>query len=694
MHRRTRARLSLGVSTLTLFAALAAQPVFAQDEAMTVLDTVFITGEKVRRDLKSTASSVVVTTAEELARQKPGKDNVTDVVNGTPNLVYPDNSSAPVIRGVDAQGPNNGAVAFFGGTVPRATINIDGHYLSYNEFIYGATAVWDLEGIEVFRGPQTTSQGANAIAGAIVVNTKDPTFTPEGAYRLEAGNYKARKASLAWGGPISGDIAARFSLDYSARDTFITYPNTAFYHDGTDQNLSSKTARAKFLWVPAGIDGLEAKLTLSHSQINRPTYEAASAPFDKLEHAANTMPNWDQSTSTAVLDVNYDFGNGFRLLNQTQFSDSESHRRIGIVNGGDADINMKNVSNETRLSFGEIGSIGFSGVAGLFVNHTESDETLYLTGRFGTVSTFDDKKTNVGLFTEATWQIDNQWALTGGLRYQRDHIQRKGQSVYAATGVAFDETFSKVLPKLTLSYAATPDWTVGATVGKGYNPGGVSLNLTTGNWAQFKEETSTNYELFARANLLGDRLFLTGNLFYTDLRNAQYNIGVEIAPGTYQSYTINAEKAKSYGLELGLDYKPTDTLTLRASAGLLKTEIKEMSSRSEYEGNEFARAPGHTLMLGANWQVNDRLTLGGQIRQTGGYFSDTPNTPLFSIDSYTVADVNASWKLRDNLEFYGYVNNLFDQRKPVSKQNNRGIGGLEASMTSPRMIGIGIRGTF
>jgi outer membrane receptor protein involved in Fe transport len=62
--------------------------------------------------------------------------------------------------------------------VPRATINLDGHYLNYNEMYFGAPSVWDVDSIEVYRGPQTTSQGANAIAGAIVVKTKDPTFTP------------------------------------------------------------------------------------------------------------------------------------------------------------------------------------------------------------------------------------------------------------------------------------------------------------------------------------------------------------------------------------------------------------------------------------------------------------------------------------------------------------------------------------
>lgn len=69
-------------------------------------------------------------------------------------------------------------MAFFGGTAPRLAFNLDGHYLGYNEIVWGSQALWDVESIEVFRGPQTATQGANSIAGAIIVKTKDPTFQP------------------------------------------------------------------------------------------------------------------------------------------------------------------------------------------------------------------------------------------------------------------------------------------------------------------------------------------------------------------------------------------------------------------------------------------------------------------------------------------------------------------------------------
>ena len=178
-------------------AGVFAQGVSGSEEETATLDVVVVSGEKVRRELKDTASSVSVKSGKDIEKEESGNASVHEVLHDVPNVVYTDTVGAPIIRGQDTQGPNNGQNVFWGGTVPRATINLDGHYLNYNEMFFGATSVWDVESIEVFRGPQTTSQGANAIAGAIIVNTKDPSFKPEAAYQLEAGNYNSRRASIA-----------------------------------------------------------------------------------------------------------------------------------------------------------------------------------------------------------------------------------------------------------------------------------------------------------------------------------------------------------------------------------------------------------------------------------------------------------------------------------------------------------------
>ncbi len=229
---------------------------------------------------------------------------------------------------------------------------MDGHYLNYNEYYYGGTSIWDVNNIEVFRGPQTTSQGANAIAGTIIVNTNDPTFEREGAYQVEIGNYNSKRSSIMLNSPIYKDeLAARLAVDYSGRDTFIDYISPNFQSAGTDQDFSALTARLKLLWEPAEIPGLVTKLTYSHARSNRPSQEAASAPFDELEHLTTSMPSWKQDTNTGILDISYDFDNGIKFYNQTQFSASAVHRHTGTPTNGKADINQKNISNEARITF-------------------------------------------------------------------------------------------------------------------------------------------------------------------------------------------------------------------------------------------------------------------------------------------------------------------------------------------------------
>ncbi len=200
--------------------------------------------------------------------------------------------------------------------------------------------------------------------------------------------------------------------------------------------------------------------------------------------------------------------------------------------------------------------------------------------------------------------------------------------------------------------------------------------------------------MFTRANLLDDKLTLTGNLFYMDFKNAQYNIPVVVSPGVAQSYTINAEKAHAYGLEMGLDYQLLSNLTIKTSAGILRTEIDEISSNVSYEGNEFAKSPGYMFSIGASWDATEKLNISGQVRHTDGYYSDLANTPIYVVDAYTIADARVSYDFHESLQLYGYVKNIFDERTPTYLQQNRGIGGIEASITTPRTFGVGIKGTF
>lgn len=677
------------MATLCLLPAMSVHAQSAGGE--TQLNTIMVTGEKFSRSVQRTASSVAVITSDDI-EENVAAANVDDLLRNVPNLLYHDTVSAPAIRGMDGQGSNFGSGAFFGGTVPRARINLDGHNLGYWETVFGTSSVWDVDGIEVFRGPQTTTQGANSIAGAIIVNTKDPTFEREGAAQLEYGSGHNRRASVALSGPIVDDeLAARISLDYSGRDTFIDYINSAYNRGATDPDFEAFAGRIKFLWQPAEIPGLESKLTISHTRANRPTSEAASLPYASLDSRTLSMPTYTSRTWTGIHDISYDFGDGIVLSNQFQYSRGHTKRMAEPWTNGGATMDYREASNETRVNFGDEQST-FSGVAGLYLSHVVSHDVLFTRG----VSDFDDTKDSLGLFSEATWRFADQWALTGGLRYQYDRVQRSGLSSFSRYALDFDENYNALLPKISLSYDITPDVTVGALINRGYNPGGAGLSFVTGQYYSFKPETLWNYELFARTQALDGRLTLNANVFYSDHKNSQRVVPDYLNGVLYGSVVMNADKAQSYGLELSAEYEALDNLRLRGNLGLLHTKLSRFTNPAgvAFEGNEFGKAPGYMFGLGFDWDVVENVTFSAELRHTDGYYSTDENYPAYHVDSYTVANARVTYSPKENWEVYAYVDNIFDERKPTWKYDDRTAGGIVASMLEPREYGIGMRVKF
>ena len=694
MKSDIRCRLMNGVSAVALCALLGA-PALAQDAADTAgpteLKAIVVTGEKVSRSIQRTASSVAVVTAEDI-EEKVQAAHVDDFVRDTPNILYHDTVSAPVIRGMDGQGSNFGSGAFFGGTVPRARINLDGHNLGFWETVFGTTSVWDVDNIEVFRGPQTTTQGANSIAGAIIVNTKDPTFTPEGAAQLEYGSGNNKRASVAVSGPIVQDeLAARLALDYSGRDTFIDYINGLYNKGATDTDFEAFSGRFKLLWQPAEIPELQSKLTIAHMRSNRPTSEAASIPYGNLDSATLSMPTYEARTWTGIHDLSYDFANGIKLTNQFQYSDGHTKRVAEPFTNGGATMDYKDISNETRINIGNEDD-AFSGVAGIYYNHVTSEDLLYTRG----VSHFDDTKDSLGLFSEATWRFAEQWSLSAGLRYQYDRVQRSGTSSFSKQALDFDESFNALLPKISLAYDITPDVTVGALVNRGYNPGGAGLSFVTGQYYSFNPETLWNYELFTRIRTLDDRLTVNANVFYTQHKNSQRVVPDYLNGVLFGSIVLNADKAESYGLEVSADYEALDNLRIRAGVGLLHTNLSRFTNPAgvAFQGNEFGKAPGYTLNFGVDWDVTEDVTLSAEVRHTDGYYSTDENYPAYRVDSYTVANARATYTPKENWQLYAYVDNIFDERAPTWKYDDRTAGGIVASMLEPREYGVGLKVKF
>lgn len=656
------------------------------------LETVIVSGQKVKRSIKDTSSSVEVISDRTLERNAD-QATIGQVLGNSQNIVSPNSTDAPIIRGIDTKGPVSFGNAYLAKPVPGATISVDGRYLNFGELGLGAAGLWDVDAVEVYRGPQTSSQGANSIAGAVVINTKDPTYAPEYEGQLLFGSRNKRRYSVMASGPISQDFAARFAADYSSRDTFVKYTSPKFGARDFDLGWQDLNARAKLLWEPDAIAGLSTKLTLSFMRSQRPRYEAVSEPYDKLESLSFFQDEQKHENRVAIIDVRYDFGDDLVLTNQSQYSAGTYDYKFSPPFTGTAERDNENVSNELRVNFGNSSSY-LSGLGGLFF---WLDKTKNKLGNVFGSADADLRHESLAAYGELNWRFVPQWVLSTSLRYQVDNIGHDGIASYVPNfRYKYAKRFQSLLPKLSLAYEIDPTATVGFLVNKGYIPGGTGLNFRAGQYYEFNAEYAWNYELFSRFGLLDKRLTINSNVFYTVFKDSQRAVTDFLDGKPFGTIIVNADEAKTYGLESTVEYRTSSNSSIYGGVGLLRTEITKFEDyRGEvFKGKEFGNAPGFMANVGFVQQITPAFSVGGDIRHTDGYFSNDTNDPALRVADYTVTSVNSSYQLNKNVELFGYVRNLFDRRVPTGKFKDFGTGGTSAYVLEPREVGVGVKARF
>ncbi|MEM7074847.1 MAG: TonB-dependent receptor [Pseudomonadota bacterium] len=664
------------------------------------LGTLVVEGERVERDVFSTSTSVRVYGSAEL-EQDVQNTSLEQVIQNTGNVTTIGGSNqTPYIRGNSTSGPNTIQGAFLEGSFPRANLTVDGRIQTFSELSFSQTSVCDVEAVEVFRGPQTTTQGSNSIAGAINVRTKDPVFFTEASARAEVGSFDRLAVCAMVNAPTSDSVALRFVLDYQEQDPFINYPNGIAAGQGVVRN-EQLTARMKLLWEPVEVPGLSTKLTLSYTEYNGPQTYLVSAPFSALNSATgDVFPSTFSGNTFAVIhDVSYDFGNGFSVRNQFTYSQSDNVRS---TNGGPGPLNADRpldttaTSNELILDYSPAGS-PFSGFLGVFVRRAEDSSPS------GSLFVIDGTNRNLGIFGEATYRFGNGFDVTGGVRFekakQRRFVEIPPFGIVGPSALNYDASFDAVLPRFVVGYEPNDDLRFAFQVSRGFNPGGVGTSFGAilgiiplpDPFVPFLEETVTNYELSMRGRFLENRLFVAANLFYSDYDDYQFSVSTVLPTGDIDTIIRNAERVVSYGLEVDAEYQANDRLQIIGSLGLLHSDVKEFrSSVSSLVGNELPFAPSFTASVGLDYAVNDRLSLAAHVRHSAGYYSDLANTPGNKTSSLTTFDLQARYAVSDSAEVYAYVTNVTDEVQGVEIFG----GGTTGVTNRPREIGFGVRATW
>lgn len=658
---------------------------------------IIVTGERIDRSILETASSVALFGADDIAQRAAG--NVDQLLAATPNVQPGSGADGPTIRGQDSTGVLRDVSAFLGGTRPRVTLQVDGRAVGYYEYIYGTASTWDIERVEVFRSPQTTTQGRNSIGGAIFIHSNDPAWAWEGSARAIAGNHDLRQGSAMVSGPIIADqVAIRVSGDIrrirNSSDMADGIAGAGLEHD--DYGV----ARVKLLVEPQALPGFRLETTYAHGESQAPQFEAIAAPFKvrRFPEPERTNGVFRIRTDSLTALAQYRFAPSLTARSTLSWGDAR-FRRFALPQLGEARVKASDFSVETTLDWEPQGPVrAFGGVYRLTARQRQAIDVTRIAlgiGRFG------DRQVSLGLFGEATWRLLPGLAITGGLRYQRDRQDREGLLVRAPVPIplVYDKTFDAWLPKLSIAYDLADGATAGLLVQRAFNPGGMTISQFTQQEDEFGAEALWSYEAFLRARFAGGRGMFVANLFYNDLSQAQRirRFRFTAPNGTPVTGTdiVNVTAAESYGAEIELSWRATDRLSARLGAGLLKTKIlRTLPQDAAFLGNEFQRSPGLSANAALDWRPVDGLQLSAQLRGSSGYFSDDANNPLLRIGSSTVVNARAAWS-QGGVTVFGYVRNLFDSLnltylfEPIFTTTP-----TLATASDPREVGLGMELRF
>lgn len=667
----------------------------ADDGGVMALDPIVVAGEKVQRPYLNTYTSVGIATEQDI--EDYNIEDLHDAFNNMANVRA--FSSSRGNNGFEIRGMNADGVTQPSNSAPLISVIIDGVTQSAEGLKRGSRGTWDVKQVEVLRGPQSTLQGRNALAGAVVIKTNDPTWEPELLLKGVIGTLDRREGAFAVSAPIvSDEMAFRLSGEYREQTTDITFADEANEKHAEDEYYN---IRGKLLFVPQFADGLRILFTGSHT-FDQPTGRPVSGPdyFARILNAASTFTEFRQmKVNNFNLDASYDFGNNLTLrsisaINDTDLSIESAPSSVTFLreeNRKDGDF-----TQDLRLEVGE-DLAGFSGVAGLFFGAFEQKTNSFIesSGFVFQDGTFENGTGTVAAYADVRYRFLKRWSLIAGGRYQHDKVRNKIDinSDFGATFSDRDTKFDVFLPKGGLAFDITGTQSIAATATRGYRQGFTEVKAGSGDQVNAVEpEFVWTYELAYRIATADNRLNLGVNLFYNDYTDQQLAItDPAFAP---LSNTLNAGESTSYGAEIEGRYDFANGFQVFGALGLLKTEFGSFEdaacdpSGGNCEGNSFPEAPAVTAAIGGAYRHSSGLFATASASYTDDYFArgDINNQTQFEIKSRFLANAKIGYAA-DHFSLSLYVDNLFDKQYLTGRSTT----GNEAYIGDGRTLGVEMR---
>ena len=658
--------LRAAIALILCVISLPAEQSFAQSQERAVIEEIVVTSRYRAEKLSDVPDSITAFQAADIERFRI--ERINRVATLTPNLRFSDDQevgvSTLVIRGV-RQNRGTGQ--------PPVSFRIDG--VSATNNLLTTQELFDVESVDVLRGPQGALYGRNAIGGAVLISTKLPSSEPEYNLRFSAAEGEDYSVAGSASGPLgSEDLLYRASFRWQDREGQLR--NSYLDNQYVDYKESA-SIRGRLLYKPSDkltidlrgqyqdqeggsgyfMPGSEGFLPLPPPNppllFGNPTYEIQSNRIGR-----SLVRSWETSAK-----IDYDLG-------WATLTSISSYTEVDSGNDQDLDQTLVEAIDIIVIDDSETFAQEFRLVS-------NSDEALrwvagvqYFTqDRFRSLATTflgfpvppaaqDLELEDIAAFGNLSYDLTEDLELTLAFRYDEEKPKDKTQGR--------SDTFSELQPKASLAYSFGEGLLGYVTVGKGFRAGGFN-NLAPGSNFEpgFDEESLVSYEVGVKGAAPGGRFRGGLSLFYIDYEDQKYFLFDQ----TGTQANINVKESEILGGELEFTALPTDAVRIDVGIGFTDSEIKEYEDipgvlvpASAIVGQKVPGAPvwslnlamQHTKALSGSLDLVSRLDFEHR---------DKTYWTLDNVDTQSAYDLtNLSFTLEsERWSTRLFVDNLFDE---------------------------------
>ncbi len=650
------------VVTFLLLAALW-QSAWAQTED-TAIEDVVVTAQKRQQNLLDIGIDISVISGDALERMRV--DEIDDISRHVSNMNVKNTLGVtnPVvtIRGV-------GLNDFNANSNPTAGVYVDEVFLTSTAMM--GFQLFDMERVEVLKGPQGTLYGRNTTAGAVSFVTRRPSRQFEAYASAGYGDYRSLETEGAMGGPLNEALSFRvagkfedqgkgFSRDRVSGDDFGSADRFAWraqlawdgseessatlsLHGGRDRSNSYGIEHfgtqdpATFDVCPAILGGRLDPAScvdfFGYSDTDGDPYEGDYDLISTVEvESLGASLRFDRELGAVRLTS----VTGYESLKRDQAEDFDGSAFRSVDSTWDANIDQ--YSQELRLASAD-GAMNW--LAGVFYSYDQVDtgdgNRFDSTDLLATVLSTDwrQRTQSAAAFGHLEWPLSQQLSLVSGVRFTWEEKEFAGGTTdlnpygsscildpgcapgfvgpFALTAADDSIDDTDVSGTIGLNYKPVDDWLFYGSVGKGFKSGGFfgGITFSTAELAPFEAEKLIAYEAGFKGRLAANTVQLSGAAFYYDYQDIQTFI--QVSTGGLSVLKLgNVDKAKVQGVDLDLTWRAARGLDLHAAVGYVDTKLGAFNSDigPQPAGKELPNAPKMTFagMASYEWPVGDAYT--------------------------------------------------------------------------------------